>query len=147
MADFLGFKLGDPSRPMNTAATESREHAQPNSRPLGNYTGVPPQTSLRTMPVTPTVNSTGQRLPATQIVPTTRENRFVTLTAPPYGATIYVGGSDVSPNGGFGLPPGQPYEIPLPGNQGLWAVTDAPTFLNLRVQIAAALAGDLERRM
>ncbi len=78
----------------------------------------------------------------------TRENRFVTLIAPAVGFTIYVGQTEsVGVNNGLVLPPGQPYEISLPGKQALFLSSNAPVSLRVSVQIAAALAGDLERKL
>lgn len=73
----------------------------------------------------------------------------MTLTAAKSNFTIYVAGTQgVSPTFGLPLPQGVPYEISLPGNQELYAISDAPGItLALNVQIAAALAGDLERRL
>jgi hypothetical protein len=82
------------------------------------------------------------------IVPATRENRFVTLTAPLILFSVYVNGeANFSTLSALSLPPGTAYEISLPGNQALYAVTDSPVFVSLRVQIASALAGDTERRL
>lgn len=82
------------------------------------------------------------------IVAGTRENRFITLTAPVVNFSIFIAGNEgVSLSNGIPLPPGLPYEVSLPGNQALFAVTDAPVYLRVRVQIAAALVGDLERRL
>jgi hypothetical protein len=134
--------FGDPSTPKTTAADEP-VRTQPFSKPLGSYTGVPPRTIFKNEQVAPF--TVGQ---SSCIVAATRENRFVTLTAPFAGFVIYVQGSEgVSPSNGIALPPGLPYEISLPGNQALYAVTDAPVYLRVKVQIAAALAGDLERRL
>lgn len=139
MAGFGDF--GDPSRPRDTAAELARP--QPFSQPLGQLTGAPPQTVLRQVTVVPN----GQQ--ATCVVPSTRENRFVTLIAPKSNFTIYIASAEgVNPNFGHPLPAGMPYEVSLPGNQAIFAVSDAPGItLKLSVQIAAALAGDLERRL
>jgi hypothetical protein len=133
--------FGDPSLPRSTAAEGLRP--QPFSKPLGHYTGAPPQTVLKQVRVAPNGN------PATLVVPATRESRFVTLTADRSNFTIFLAGTQgVSPNFGLPLPQGVPYEISLPGNQELYAISDAPGItLGLNVQIAAALAGDLERRL
>jgi hypothetical protein len=137
----FGNAFGDPSRPRDTAAEAGR--AQPFSQPLGHYTGAPPQTVLKQVRVAP------NGFQATCVVPGTRENRFVTLTAVRSNFTIYIAGTQgVSPNFGLALPQGLPYEISLPGNQEIYAISDAPGItLDLNVQIAAALAGDLERRL
>jgi len=135
--------LGEPSLRKEVAADNphAQPGVQPNTRPLGFYTGAPPPTQLRRIQIAPST------LPAVCITPITRENRFVTLTAPLVAFTIYIGGADVSAAGGTPLPPGIPYEVSLPGNQALYAISDAPIYLRLSVQIAAALSGDLERRL
>lgn len=133
--------FGDPSRPRDTAAEIGRP--QPFSQPLGHYTGAPPQTVLKRV----VVASSGNQV--TCVVPATRENRFVTLTAPKSNFTIFIAGvSSVSVNFGLALPQGIPYEVSLPGNQEIYAISNAPGVgVTLNVQIAAALAGDLERRL
>jgi len=132
--------LGEPSRPRDTAVKVGVPRAQPFSQPLGTLTGAPPHTRLFTVSVAPT---------ATCIVQETRENRFVTLIAPVSNFAIYISGyASVSPTFGMALPAGIPYEISLPGNQSIYAITDAPGIaLQLSVQTAAALVGDLERRL
>jgi len=130
--------LGEPSLPKQTAAEAGQP--QPNSVPLGTYTGAPPPTQFRSIQVAPPT------LPAVCIVPVTRENRFVTLIAPLVAFTIFIGGPDVNPNAGMPLTAGIPYEVSLPGNQALYAVSNAPVFLRLSVQVAAAMSSDLERR-
>lgn len=132
--------FGDPSTPTSTAADRNVSHPQPFSRPLGSYTGAPTQTQL-------TNNLVGAGNAATCIVPLTRENRFVTLVAPLVAFTIYIGTAGVSINSGHALTPGLPYEISLPGNQALYAVSNCPVALRLNIQIAAAMVGDLERRL
>lgn len=136
--------FGDPNRPRDTAAERACAiNTQPNTRPLGYYTGAPPQTILKTERVAPF------GMAATKIVPATRENRFVTLTAPSTNFTIYVAGSaGVSANFGIALVNGVPYEVNLPGNQELFAISNAPGItLPLSIQISPAIAGDLERRL
>jgi hypothetical protein len=133
--------FGDPSTPTSVAAEAPAR--QPFSVPLGHYTGAPPQTLLKNELVSPASGAT-----PSCIVSATRENRFVTLTAPLVGFLIYVGDSSgASLTQGIALPPGIPYEITLPGNQALYAVTDAPVYLRVRIQVAAAISGDLERRL
>lgn len=131
---------GDPSTPASTAADRAVPRAQPFSVPLGAYTGAPPPTQLTNNIVSPGAISTC-------IVPATRENRFVTLIAPLVAFTIYVGGNGVSLSQGVALTPGLPYEISLPGQQAIYAVSNCPISLKLQIQIAAAIAGDLERRL
>lgn len=129
--------FGDPSIPQQTAgATGGRP---PNSRPAGGYTGAPTQTQFLTTPVIPNVT--------TLVVSATRENRFIILTAPFVGFSIFVGGSGVSILNGLQLVPVIPYEITLPGNQSLYAVSNAPVRLKLSIQIAPAITGDIERRL
>jgi hypothetical protein len=143
-----GRSFGNPSLPSDTASEQGRPRSQPNTQPVGWLTGAPPATRLLQLPVTPIVNGAGLIQQPTLIVPETRENRFVTLTAPFVAFLIYI---DFAANFGtqssFSLPPGLPYEISLQGNQKLYAVTDSPVFLPLRIQIAAAIASDTERRL
>jgi hypothetical protein len=91
--------------------------------PLGFRTGAPPQTILKSVQVNPFSAGKG----ATQIVDGSGPNRAVILTAPFVGFTIYVGSAGVK-IGDLGLPPGLPYEIIIPGNQDLYANSDAPVF-------------------
>ncbi len=139
------FSMGDPSLPAATAAMDRPSYRpQPNSGPLGQYTGAPPRTALDTRTVPPLV--VGQI--AACIVPPTRENRFVTIVAPNVAFAIFIGSTEsVSASIGIALPAGLPYEMSLPGGQAIYAVTNAPIALNVTVQIAAALAGDLERNL
>jgi len=139
MGRFANFR--DPSIPTSVAADRG-PRPQPNSGPLGQYTGVPPATRLGTVSVPPA----GQQ--AACLVPKTRENRFVILTAPRTAFTIFIASTQaVGTSVGMPLPAGLPYEISLPGNQEIFATSDAPVSLTVTVQIAAALAGDLERNM
>jgi len=110
---------------------------------LGFYQGAPPQTQLTGAQIKPAALG-GQ---PTCIVTSTRENRVVTLTAPFVGFRIFVGNTGVSTTQGIALPLGLPYEISLPGGQALYAVTNAPVYLQLQIQVAPALAGDRERRL
>lgn len=143
MRGFGGF--ADPSQAVETAAASGGR--QPNTVGLGAYTGAPLRTTLATVLVTPALDAAGNQLPPTLVVPATRENRFVTFLAPSTGPIIYIGESGVNTNSGFALPPGQPWEVPLVGNQALYAVNNGPTTIGLGVQIAPALAGDTERRL
>ena len=139
MAGFGAF--GNPSIPADTATGRQNPYAQPNSQPLGSDTGAPPQTSLKNVNVPP------QGQYAT-VVPPTRENRFITLVAPRVGFTIFIGMTEgVDATSGMPLPAGLPYEVSLPGKQALYASSNAPVYLQVTVQIAAALAGDLERKL
>jgi hypothetical protein len=138
----------DPSMPGQTAASGERTRFQPNTQPLGHYTGAPPATRLTQVPVTPIVNGAGLIQQPTLIVAETRENRFITLTAPLVAFSIYINdAANFSVQSSLSLTPGIPYEVSLQGGQKLYAVTDAPVFLPLRVQIAAAIASDTERRL
>ncbi len=116
-------------------------NAQPQvgTRPLGWRTGAPPRTVLTSIPIIPAGFGA-----ATQIVLATAESRLVTLTAPLVGFSIYVGDSGVKITD-MALTPGIPYAIPIVGNQELWAITDAPVYIPLRIQIAPLLNGDRER--
>lgn len=131
-------QLGNPSLASETAADDGRR--QPFARPLGTYTGAPAPTILTMVPIAPGATST-------RIAATTRENRFVTLIAPFVAFTIAIGPPGVTTISGMALTPGIPYEVSLPGNQELHAISNAPIMLQLRVQVAGALAGDLERRL
>jgi len=100
------------------------------------------------MQVTPIVNALGVPQIPTLIVPETRENRFITLIAPRNNFAIYIDGApNLNVLSSLALPAGLPYEVSLPGNEGLWAVTDSPTFQTIQIQIAPAIASDLERRL
>lgn len=134
----FGNRLGEPSIPRQTSRDGGMR--PPNSQPAGALTGVPTRTQFFNLQITPGL--------ATVIVPQTRENRFIILLAPFFAFSIFVGESaGVSDLNGLALPPGIPYEVTLPGNQPLYAVTNAPVRLKLRVQIAPAITGDLERRL
>jgi hypothetical protein len=132
--------FGDPSVPIAVAADNGRR--QPNAGPLGQYTGAPPATRLSTMRVSAAGNA------AICIVPATRENRFIVLTAPFTAFSIYIGQhQDVDATNGVALPNGIPYEISLPGDEALYAASNAPVSLRLAIQVAGALMGDLERNL
>jgi hypothetical protein len=122
-------------------------NAQVGSEPLGNLTGAPPWVTFRTYQIIPEVGLANNGGP-TLVVPSERASRLVTFTAPLVGFTIFIGDSGVRANpggSGLALPAGLPYQIPIPGNQTVHAITDAPVFLTLRVQIGPLLAGDRER--
>ena len=143
--NFRGFN--DPSLP-GQVATDPRSLRQPNAQPLGANTGAPPATRLLQLQVTPIANNAGVLQQPTLIVPETRENRFVILTAPFVTFRIYVNpAANFGTQSSFPLPPGLPYEISLQGGQKLYAVTDSPVFLSLAIQITAAISSDTERRL
>jgi hypothetical protein len=119
----------------------------PNSEPLGALTGAPVRTILRSYQIIPSSAVGARGNEATLIVPETAANRVIILLAPTVNFRIYVGDSGVNPGIGFALPPGQPYETILPGLQGLYAVTDAPVFLRLQVQIAPILYAEQQRKV
>jgi len=119
----------------------------PNSEPLGALTGAPVRTIFRSYQIIPAsaVGSKGNE--AVLIVPPTAANRVVSMLAPDVGFRIYIGESGVSPKTGFALPVGQPYEAVIPGLQGVYAVTDAPVYLTLQVQIAPILYAEQQRKV
>jgi hypothetical protein len=132
--------FGDPSIPTGVAARTLAGQMPPGSVPSGTYTGVPTYTTLG-------IRQVGSMQPV-QIVNQGRENRFVTLTAPAVAFGIYIGDRGVSAGQGLRLTPGLPYEIALPGNQELWAISDAAgIYLQLQIQVAIALLGERERRL
>lgn len=144
----LGLRFGEPSLPATTAADASVVTRQPGGRPLGFYTGAPPRTQLFQVNITPQVNGLGVPQPATLVVPETRENRFVTVTAPSIAFAVLVCPSATfNPLSSFVLPPGVAYEISLPGLEALYAVTTSPVFVPIQIQIAPAIAADTERRL
>jgi hypothetical protein len=109
---------------------------------LGSLTGAPPQTDLYERQVAPSASGATP----VRVVDNARASRVATFTAPSVGFSIFVGGSGVQPGQGTRLPPGLPYDMVIPGFQELFAVTDAPVFLPLQVQVAPLLIGDRERR-
>lgn len=119
----------------------------PNSEPAGALTGAPIRTIFRSYRIIPAsaVGVGGNE--ATQIVPGTASNRLVVLLAPAVNFSIYIGDSGVTPDTGFALPAGQPYDAPLPGLQDLYAVTDAPVYLRLQVQISIVLSAEQQRKV
>jgi len=127
----------------------SRNGGQPNSESLGAATGAPMRTEFSAYLVPPTsILNNGNSEPVLVVSPT-RPTKLVTFTAPSVGFSIYIGGAGVrgSGTGGMPLPAGIPYAVTVPGNQPIYAVTDAPTYLRLSVQIAPLLSGDRERQM
>lgn len=120
---------------------------QIGTEPLGNLTGAPPWVTFRTYQVTPE-SALAQNQGPTLVVPADRASRLVSFTAPLVGFLIYIGDAGVRANpggSGLALPPGQIYQIPIPGNQTIYAITNAPVYLPLAVQIGPLLIGDRER--
>jgi hypothetical protein len=136
--------LGDVGDPGVGVTHTPNFQPSPNSEPVGALTGAPPRTRAYQARVIPAA-AVGQDAP-TQIVFASRENRIALLLAPTVGFTIYVGDEGVTPNTGFPLPAGQPWEVPLVGRQALYAVTDSPVFLRLGVQVSTVLLADRERK-
>ena len=94
------------------------------------------------------MNALGAVQTPTLIVPVTPPNRFITLVAPWIAFAVLINPeASMNPLSNIVLPPGLPFEIPLPGNQALYAVTTSPVFVQLQIQIAPAIASDTERRL
>jgi hypothetical protein len=135
--------LGNPGPalvPAGLGAQPAGTFGQPNTEALGALTGAPPRTTTRVIQIAPATVS------PTMVVPPTRESRVIILIAPFVGFGIFIGDTGVKISD-MQLPPGLPYDVVLPGFQELYAVTDAPVFLPLRIQIAAILIGDRERKL
>ncbi len=103
-------------------------------------TGAPVRTRLYSQPI-----AAGTK--QTMIVTGTKENRVAILLAPIVGFYVFIGDAGVGVRNGFQLPPGQPYEVILPGLQELFAVTNSPVSLQLQIQVAPVLMAERERRM
>jgi len=116
--------------------------AQVGAEALGSLTGAPPRSTFNTLQVSPRVNGR----PPVLVVDAARASRVAVLTAPLVGFVIWVGDSGVQVGQGIPLPPGLPYDIVIPGLQEIFAITDAPTILPLRIQVSPLLIGDRERR-
>lgn len=142
--EMLG-NTGSPGIP-GTRATPGFEPT-PNSEPTGALTGAPPRSRGFQARVIPATAVGVNRQTPTQIAMATRENRIVILLAPAVGFTVYIGESGVTPGIGLPLPAGLPYEYLLVGNQELFAVTDAPVFVQVGVQISSVLLADRERKL
>lgn len=120
---------------------------QVGTEPLGNLTGAPPWVAFRTYQIVPATALAANQGP-TLVVAADRASRLVTFTAPNVGFLIYIGDAGVRPTpggSGLALPPGQVYQIPIPGNQTIYAITDSPVYLPLTVQVGPLLIGDRER--
>lgn len=152
LGENAGFLLGDPGPPgqVGAGAQPGGAAGQIGARPLGSQTGAPPRTRLRTVQVIP-ASAVGRIIqhiaqPATEIVQDDMQSRIAILTAPLVSFSIYISDFEgVTPRDGMALTPGLPYEVILVGRQPLYAVTDAPVYLPLRVQTSAILIGDRER--
>jgi hypothetical protein len=147
VAQILGERsFGNPGAE-SLGSTSNGIPGQANAEVLGSETGAPPPTDLFSAQVIPESALAGSGVEPTLIVPAGRASRLITLSAPFVGFSIFVGNAGVRVSNGHALPAFLPYQIVLPGNQPLYAVTDAPTWLPLRVQIAPILIGDRERRV
>lgn len=144
MADDFKMPFGNPGPGNPSARSSPAFRPVPNSEPAGALTGAPPRTTHYSRPVVP-ASAVAASGGATQIVPGTPENRVAILLAPLNAWAIYIGGAGVTPGNGYQLPRGQPYEVPLPGLQELFAVTDAPIYLPLQVQISIVLMAEQQR--
>ena len=140
-----GNTLGQAGEALLSATPDGR---QANSQGLGSALGAPMRTEFATYPIIPIAQLTGNNNPV-QVVPATRPSKLVTFMAPDVDFLIYIGGPGVRGGGidGMALPPGVSYSVPIAGNQPIYAVTDSPVPLRLRVQIAPLLGGDTERQM
>ena len=115
----------------------------PNSEPAGYQTGAPPHTRLFSVKVNPVSKAVGSL-----IVPGTPENRIAILTSPLVGFRIYIaGGSGLNAQTALALPPGLAFDVPLPGLQEIYAISDAPVYLTLQVCISIVLASEQARRV
>lgn len=139
--------LGDPGPLIGGSRHTPGYQPTPNSEPQGALTGAPVRTIFRSYQIIPAsaVGATGNE--ATLIVPGTAGNRVISLLAPNVNFRIFIGDSGVTPLTGFALPPGQPYETVIPGLQDIFAVTDAPVYMRLQVQIASILFAEQQRKV
>jgi hypothetical protein len=140
-----GADLGNPSPGIipGVRTTPNVYEPAPNAEPVGADTGAPPRTQFFSRLVVPASTTKDN---ATLLVLGTPENRVALITAPAVGFTVYIGDSGVSPDNGAPLTPGVPYEAILPGLQPLYAVTDAPVYLRVGVQVAIVLAAERQRK-
>jgi hypothetical protein len=135
------FDLPDPG-PVAQPVAPGPGLAAPGAEVLGSETGAPPRSTFKEYAVKPFGLP-----PPSRVVDASRASRVATFTAPAVGFTIFIGDAGVQPGQGTRLPPGLPYDIVIPGFQEIFAVTDAPVFLQLQVQVAPLLIGDRERRL
>jgi hypothetical protein len=136
--------LGNPGgilAAVGGAQPPAKSFGQIGGIPLGARTGAPPWARFKSILIAPTGANGGPTIVAEADV----QSRIITITAPLVGFTIYIGADNVKV-GDFALPRGLPYDCPVPGGQFVYAVTDAPVYLPLQVQIGALLIGDSERR-
>lgn len=115
----------------------------PNDAPLGSATGAPPRTWVRTYQVVPAAAG-GE---PTLVVPATRENRVAVFIAPIIGFSVFIGEPGINTGTGMALSPGIPYDMVIPPDQAIYAITDAPTYIPLRVQVGPILVADRERKI
>lgn len=111
----------------------------PNNVPAGAQTGAPPRTLLYSRLIAPSALNT-----PTLIVSATPENRVVSLQPPNVNFTIFIGDAGVTPLSGYAVPTSGD-EIPLPGLQALYAVTDAPTWLRANIWVSIVLMAEQAR--
>lgn len=145
-ADAAAMGLGQPG-PGALAARSPSYQPVPNAVPAGANTGAPPRTKFYSRLVIPAsaVGAAGTNNVPTEIVPGTPENRIAYITAPSNSGTVYIGDASVTPQTGLPLVPGLPYPASLVGLQDLFAVTDAPTYVRVGVQVAIVLASEQAR--
>lgn len=119
----------------------------PNNVPAGAQTGAPPRTQLYSRLVVPSVLLTtpgsGVKT-ATPIVGATPENRVVNILPPNVNFTVFIGDAGVTPLNGYAVP-ATGVDIPLPGLQDLYAVTDAPTWLRVNIWVSIVLMAEQAR--
>lgn len=139
--------MGNPGPLIPGARSTPGYQPTPNSEPTGYLTGAPVRTILRSYQIIPASAVGVNNNEAVLIVPATPSNRVISLLAPLVNFRIYIGDSGVTPQTGFALPPGQPYETVIPGLQDIYAVTDAPVYLRLQVQIAMILFAEQQRKV
>jgi hypothetical protein len=138
-----GSDLANPAPGLpGVRATPNVYEPAPNAEPVGANTGAPPQTQFTSRLVVPASVGKGP----TQLVGPSPENRVALITAPAVGFTVYIGDASVTPDTGLPLTPGIPVEALLVGLQPLYAVTDAPVYLRVGLQISIVLAAERQRK-
>ena len=154
VADLLGGAGGDFGIAAGAGAQPSPPvlPPAPGMEPLGYKTGAPPRIELATYQVIPAsaVGAGRRAAEPTRVCIRDPQSRVAIFQAPLLGGfVIYIGDAGIASNpgaNGLALPAGLPYEVIIPGGQEIYAVTNAPVYLPLRVQIASILIGDRERR-